>query len=377
MRQARTLFLVPFATTASVVFTVALCAFALASASASAAPSLQASAAAGGQQTAAVGPPVEGGIIDQILVKVNGVAILHSEFEANWADQLANVRGQLPEEEILAQWHELRLFLLGGMIDGLMYEQRAEQIGITADPNEIDRAMVRVREQQGFISDDLWQEALAQSGLTEAAFREQIGKRIVQQRLIFSEIQGQVFVAEREIAAYYEENVASFTAPAQVAFQQLIFRFTADREADRTRADAALAKLRGGVSLSAVGAEYEQHLAFVQGADAVSYIEESDLREEIAAALAELTPLTYSDLIETPFGYAILQLMDRRDETVKTLDEARDEIGMILENQKANERMAEYAKQLRERAFLEVFSEEFADIESVWAAELTQPTQER
>ena len=355
MRQVRTPFSVPFARILSVLLMAAL--------------STLAGVSVGAQQANEPGPQaaaetVDGGIIEEIVVKVNGVAILHSEYEAQWGDRLASIRSQLPEQEILAQWHELRLTILASMIEQLMLEQRAEEIGIIANANEIDRTVTRVREQNGLLSDDMWEQALAQSGLTEAVFRDQIAKNIVAQRLIFSEIQRQVVVQEREVASYYEENVGDFTTPAQVAFQQLIFTFSTDKEADRTKAEAALAELSGGVSLSAVGSKYN---AITQGADEVSYIELVDLREEIAATINELTPLTYSDIVETPFGYVILQLMDRKEETVMLLEEANAEIRAILEERKMQERMGEYTNELRDRAFLEIFSDEFEDIESIWA----------
>ncbi len=322
-------------------------------------------------QGQAVGAPglLQGGLIDEIIVRVNGVAILYSEFEVEWRETLSAVASQLPQEQIDAQAHQLRMRMLAGLIDGLMLEQAAEQLGIVADPNEVDRAIVRVREDNGLIDDNLWRQALAQNGLTETTMREQMAGGIVRQRLMFQEITRQVFVTGREAERYYEEHLADFTEPEQVAFQQLIILAAGDMEAARQKAENARRELQAGVSLSAVASKYGG-----QATDAteVTYMSPDDLVPEVAAALEELSPLSYSPLIgRAGVGYFIVQLMDRKEERVRTFEEASEDIQAVLTERKMGDKLEEYTRSLRERAFVEVLSEEFADVESIWT-EATQ-----
>ena len=314
----------------------------------------------------AIGAPgsLQGGLIDEIIVRVNGAAILYSEFEAEWQDRLAAIASQMPQEQIDAQAHQLRLSMLVGLIDGLMVEQAAEALGIVADPNEIDRAIVRLREVNGLVDDDLWRQALAQNGLNEAAMRERIAGSIVQQRLMFQEITRQVFVTGRETERYYEEHLADFTEPEQVAFQQLIILSAGDMEGARQKAENALRELQAGVSLSAVASKYGGRAT---DATEVTYMSPDDLVPEVAAALEELSPLSYSPLIgRAGVGYFIVQLMDRKEERVRTLEEAREDIQAVLTDRKTGDKLEEYVQSLRERAFIEVLSEEFDDVESIW-----------
>ena len=326
-------------------------------------PAARAAQAAQGQ---AVGAPslLQGGLIDAIIVRVNGVSILYSEFEAEWQDRLAAIASQIPQAQIDAQAHQLRLTMLAGLIEGLMFEQAAEEIGIVADPNEVDRGIARVREDNGLVDDNLWRQALAQNGLTEATMREQIASQIVRQRLMFQEITRQVFVTGREAQRYYEEHVGDFTEPEQVAFQQLIILAAGDMEAARQKAENARRELQAGVSLSAVASKYGG-----QATDAteVTYMSPDDLVPEVAAALEELTPLSYSPLIgRAGVGYFIVQLMDRKEERVLTFEEASEEIKAVLTDRKMGDKLEEFTRLLRQRAFVEVLSEEFADVESIW-----------
>ena len=328
----------------------------------------RAAQASQGQAIGAAGS-LQGGLIDEIIVRVNGVPILYSEFEAGWQDRLAVIASQIPQEQIDAQAHELRLSMLAALIEGLMFEQAAEQLGIVADPNEVDRAIVRVREENGLVDDNRWRQGLAQNGLTEATMREQIAVQIVRQRLMFQEITRQVFITGREAKRYYEEHLADFTEAEQVAFQQLIILAGADMEAARQKAENARRELQAGVALSAVASKYGGQ---VTDATEVTYMSPDDLVPEVAAVLEVLTPLSYSPLIGRPgVGYFIVQLMDRKEERVRTFEEASGDIRAVLTDRKMGDKLEEYTRSLRERAFVEVLSEEFADVESIWT-EATQ-----
>ena len=52
----------------------------------------------------------------------------------------------------------------------------------TVTPDEVDRAIMNIREQNGLLDDDRWLEALTENGITEAQLREQIRVSVEEQR---------------------------------------------------------------------------------------------------------------------------------------------------------------------------------------------------
>ncbi|MEC7900663.1 MAG: peptidyl-prolyl cis-trans isomerase, partial [Acidobacteriota bacterium] len=251
-----------------------------------------------------------GGVIDRVLVRIDGRAILYSEFETQWGDQLTAISSQFTQVQIDAQTPMLRMQMMVGMAQGIMLELHAEDLGIVADVNDIDRAIVNMRESNGLTDDAAWAQALTQNGITEVMLREQAESSIVQQRMMMQEITRKVFVSPREVETYYEQNLDSFTEPEQVLFQQIIFVYEgADRAAVYERANNALTELRGGVSLTAAGNKYATPgRDLVQDASEASWVAPEDLQPEILAAVNNLTPLTYSEPIEGRFGYHLIQL---------------------------------------------------------------------
>ena len=315
--------------------------------------------------------PVQGGIIDRVLVRVSGEAILFSEFEAQLQERLSAIAGQIPQDQIDAQLPQLRLTLMVALVEEALLKIRAGELGIIADPNEIDRAIMNIRESSGLVDDNLWRQALAENGLTEAQMRDNASEAIVQQRMMIQEIQRQVFVSQREVQTYYEENTAQFSEPEQVLFQQLVFAFQgADRAEVRTRAENALTELRAGISLSAVGNKYARpNVDVVQDAAGASWISPEDIQGTVRAVIETLTPLAYSDIVEATFGVHILQLMDRREGRVVPLEEVEGLIRNQLTDQKMGIRLEEYTGNLMRNASLEIYAEEFDDLSNAWSEE--------
>jgi parvulin-like peptidyl-prolyl isomerase len=315
--------------------------------------------------------PAQGGIIDRVLVRVSGVAILYSDFELQLQEQIGTIAGQIPRDQLDAQMPMLRLNLMVGLVEAALLEQRAAELGIIAGPNDIDRAIMNIRENSGLMDDAMWSQALAENGLTEARMREQAAGAIVQQTMMFQEIQRQVFVSRREIQTYYEANPGTFTEPEEVLYQQLVFAYQgADRVPIRERADNALTELRAGISLTAVGSKYATpNVDVIQDAASASWVAPEDIQEEIRVVVAALTPLSYSDVVEGRFGYHILQLMDRREGRIIPLDEVSEWIRNQLTDQKMGVRLEEYTSELIEKASLEIYAEEFVNLRDAWSEE--------
>lgn len=314
-----------------------------------------------------------GGIIDRVLVRVGDQAILHSEFEAEMQDYIDTIAAQLPQEQIDALMQTFRMQTMAGLVQQAILVIRADELGIEASANQIDRALANMRETNGLLDDTQWQQALEQSGMTEAQLRDDIAGTLVFQLMLQQEVSRNVITSMREAQIYYDENPEQFTEPEEVLYQQLIFVYQgSDRAPVRERAENALAELRSGASLTAVSDKYIQGSAgdLFQDASGANWISPEDIRPEVSAAISDLTPLTYSEVIEGPFGYHIVQLMDRREGGLVPFEEVADQVRGMLNNQKMDAKMDEYIAGIFEDITLEIYAEEFEGLREALLREL-------
>jgi len=57
-----------------------------------------------------------------------------------------------------------------------------------------------------------------------------------------------------------------------------------------------------------------------------------------------------SDVVETPYGYHIIKVTDRKEAYTKTFDEVKDQIKKVLMQRKQNEHIPKYIESLKANA---------------------------
>lgn len=88
----------------------------------------------------------------------------------------------------------------------------------------------------------------------------------------------------------------------------------------------------------------------------MGWLEPGDAGPEFDQALATLKPGEISDVIESPFGFSILRLVERKSED-QSAQKERNMARQVLRERKLQEAMEDWMRQVRDRAYVE-FREE-------------------
>ena len=319
---------------------------------------------AGGELVASISDE-DAGIINMILVKVNGHPILWSDLVEEEEARLPLVASQMPQQQLQAMMPEIRRQFLLALIDEQVVLQRAELLEIEISANDIDRTVVRWREGSGLVDDEQFEQALAAEGLSIAELRERIRQQLLSQQLIYSQVNSQIFVGEGDIEEYYDANISVFSEPEQVTIRQIVFLLEGkEPSAIRAEAEAALAELVAGASIEAVGAKYRN--AQVEGGIEPSPVAVTELLPAIAEGLEGVQEGGFAALIETRYGVHIVSLLQRQQQTVQPLEAVSDEIRDRVMQEKYEDRFEKYLQELRERTHIEIFAQQYQQIAEEW-----------
>jgi peptidyl-prolyl cis-trans isomerase D len=141
------------------------------------------------------------------------------------------------------------------------------------------------------------------------------------------QLRERVTVPEEEIQAFYEANRAQYSAPEEIRASHILFNFDEDDPAEiRARAESVLAEARAGADFAALAREHSQDEGSAALGGDLDYFGRGRMVPEFEQAAFALEIGQISDLVESPFGFHIILLTDRRPESTQTLDEVRDEI---------------------------------------------------
>jgi peptidyl-prolyl cis-trans isomerase D len=154
-------------------------------------------------------------------------------------------------------------------------------------------------------------------------------------------------IPEADIARSYNENLSLYQTPEQVRASHILLQTAGqDIEEVRTRAEAVLAEVRAGADFAALAREHsEDEGSAVNGGD-LDYFGRGVMVPEFEAVAFALEPGVISDLVQSQFGFHIIQVTDRQDAETRSLDEVRATIEDTLAWERTDAQVAAQERQL-------------------------------
>lgn len=249
--------------------------------------------------------------VDRIIAVVNDEVVTERELAARVDFAFRQLRAQgtpPPSRDVIEKQ------VLERVINDRVQLQHAREIGMRIDDAELDRALLRIAEQNKMTLPQL-REVLAKDNVPFAKFREDIRGEITLSRLKEREIAQRVVVTEAEIDNFIqgqqaqpgrdEFNVSHIlvAVPENASPEQL--------QARRERAEQALAQIKGGADFRQVAAAFSDGPEALQGG-VIGWRPADRLPTLFVEALRPLQPGQLSGLLRSPNGFHILLLNERR-----------------------------------------------------------------
>ncbi len=251
-------------------------------------------------------------LLDRIVAVVNDEVITRRDLDDRLRVVLTQLRQQgtpPPPPDVLEKQ------ALDRMIYNRVQLQYAKETGLRIDDAQLEKALARIAEDNG-ISLAAMRDTLEKDGVSFAKFREDIRDEITMARLREREVDNKIAVADSEVdnllstLQIQDGKVEEFNlshilirVPEQASPEQLRER--------RTRADQALAQIKGGADFRQVTASFSEAPDAVQGG-AMGWRDLARLPSIFAEAVKGLKSGEVSAVLRSPNGFHIVRVNDRR-----------------------------------------------------------------
>lgn len=290
------------------------------------------------------------------VAEVNGAPILERRvLEVAALNKLrAEAEGKVFSEE---DERRLRAASLDLLIDAELMIQAARERGLVVSPEEVEAELRAARAR--FDTDEAYADYLREAQLTEEEVREEAERRLLMNAYKKS-VLGQTPVTDEDARRFYEENKALFVEPEKVRVANILVRAKQDdppalREQARKRVQEARKRVLAGQDFGAVAREYSQHPTATRGGD-LGFIPKGAPAvlpkfEEVAFS----TPVgDVSEVFETPFGFNVLKVIEKKPEEPLPFERVRAEILVQLGMMRDSEALSAHLAQLRGSAKIQV-----------------------
>ena len=185
-----------------------------------------------------------------------------------------------------------------------------------------------------------------------------------------AELNLQSNVTEEQVKAYYEQNSAQYLEPEKRRVSHILIDNSEDDDAAKSKAEDLLAQLQQGADFSALAESSSDDIVSAEMGGDLDWIERDMMDpafEEAAFALNATGDFT--DVVESEFGYHIIQLTDIQRQQTKAYDDVKSDLRAELERTEKVNAFYEKQTQMSEVAF--EMSDNLVDAAEVVNVEVT------
>lgn len=317
---------------------------------------------------AALAAPMQGEIIEQVLVKVNGDIITKTDLETR---QIAALRERgvkadaiTDDAQLRAQLMEVTPAILVNAIDELLLVQMGKEKGYRLTDEQFKNWLDNLRKEQNLQDDAKFQAALKQEGWTVDDLRKNVERQFMLSRVQQDEIGAKLQITEEEARQYYLAHKDEFVEPATVTLREIFIETPSavqggqagvnvaqDDEAQK-EAEAAYKRVTSGEDFSKVAAEVSDSGSKANGG-LIGPFNMADVSEALRKQIETMKPGDVTQPLRADKGYQILKLETLKGSAVQPFDSVRDLVADKVYQERQQAEMRKFLARIRSQAIIE------------------------
>lgn len=292
-------------------------------------------------------------VVDRIVAVVNNEIITLTELNKEAEPFIERIEKTYKGSEKDRVIEETRKTVLNRMVDTILVKQEAKRLNIVVKDSDVTN-MINEMLKSRKMTMEQFKEMLAKDGLSLESYMEEAKDHLVRGRLANREIRSKVMVTEQEIGEYYKQHREEYEGREQVKLRQIVILSPTTAPVEKKREaraeiESIMARLKAGEKFEVLAAKYSPQLGGEMG-----FVEKGAMLQPVEDAAFKLKVGEVSDIVESPAGFHIIQLLDRRGAGIKSLQSVRDEILNKLTLEKSEKKFEEWMTDLRKKSHIEI-----------------------
>lgn len=308
-------------------------------------------------------------VIEQVLVKINGEILTKTDIEQL---QVAALRANNPnvspadlqnDQALRKMLDEVTPRVIVNAIDEMLLVQRGKELGLKMSDEQFNQILGNIRKENKLDSEEKFQAALKQEGLTIPGLRKAFEKQMLINRVQQQDVYSRISISEEESRAYYDAHKEEFLTNESVTLREIFVRAaqTAPAEgpsAAKAAMDAArdkVVQIRQRVAkedFATLAGEISDAASKANGG-LIGPLSAEELNPDIQKILSTMKVGQVTEPLDAGNGYRLLKLDARIPKKQATFEEARDQIADKVFNQRRAGEVLKYLDRLRAQAIIE------------------------
>ena len=254
----------------------------------------------------------KGVLLDKVVAVVNDGVVLESELQMETREIETRLQTQhvaLPPEAVLRQQ------VLDRLVVEEIQQQHADRAGIKITDEQVNAALEDIAKRQNLTLDQL-PEKLAADGIDYPQYRLELKREIARQILRQRDVMQHIVITPRELDQYLEHQKKTATAGNEYNVAHILIALPQGAKPAQIAQANTLAhqiddRAHNGEDFGALAVTYSQSESALEGGS-LGWRKGTELPTFLADVVARMSPGDVSDVLQTPSGFHIVKLVDRR-----------------------------------------------------------------
>jgi len=287
-----------------------------------------------------------------LIVEVNGVKLTQDQLTADINGRLDPLKDRMPAdrlEQLKGQMHDK---MVDDFITRTLIRQEAEKQKMSVTDEETDQAIKDFEKSlpEGMTIDS----ALQMSGMTKDKMRQDISFSLLAKKLIDSQVKPGPAPTDEDVKNYYATNKQKYESAESVHARHILIKTdekdSAEVKAEKKKKIEALQKkLSKGEDFSQLAKDNSDCPSKAKGGDLGTFTRGRMVKPFEDAAFGQKVN-EIGPVIETQFGYHIIQVLEHNQASTKQLEEVKDQIKEKIVQKSKNDATQQYIEGLKAKA---------------------------
>jgi peptidyl-prolyl cis-trans isomerase SurA len=315
-------------------------------------------------------------LIEAVLVKVNGDILTKTDLEQRQVQYMREKNLQPADDASLKKTiEEITPEVVSEAIDEMLLVQRGKALNYKMTDEDFDRVVQNIRKENKLETDEAFQAALKQEGMTLPELHKSLERRMLIARVTQNEVMTKVGITEEEARKYHSEHLKDFTKPGTVAIREILVKVPLENgsinaaadQAAKQKADDLRKRALAGESFDQLASEFSDSPSKANGG-LIGPLNMSELTPAFKKLVDPMKVGDISEVLRGQGGYQIIKIESRTADEVMSPEAAHDKIADALYEEKRQVYIRRYLNKLRAQATIEWKNEEIRKAFESWAA---------
>jgi peptidyl-prolyl cis-trans isomerase C len=319
-------------------------------------PGGQQSEPAASTQTASPTSAPSGG--SGIVIDVDGTKLTKDQLEADVKKKMAAIKQQVPADRLQQLRENIQKQVINDFTVRTLLANEVNRLNINVSDSEVTEAVNRLKSSlpQGMTIEDF----MTKNNINKEKMQEEIRFGIKVNKVVLSQLSGKIKPTDKEISKFYQKNKDKFKTSESVRVRHILVAKAAGDDdkvklEKKAKAEGLQKQLLAGGDFAELAKKNSDCPSRQSGGD-LGVFSRGDMVKQFEEAAFSQEVNAIGPVVETEFGYHIIQVLERNaPKTLALDDKMKGNISAFLVQQKQQEAFDAMVKKLREKANIVVY----------------------